>query len=98
MSKKNSGKARWLAPALVAVVLTACGTIQGATPGGTVDRKDTSDSAIPSQVLQQAIELDRQNEQQHLAQQGVNAVPGALDASAPSLGDYPRDTRPTLAP
>jgi hypothetical protein len=95
---KNTGNTRWLAPTLLAVALTACGTIQGATPGGAVDRSDTSDSAVPSRVLQQAIELDRQKEQQRLAQQGLDAVLGAVDNSASPLDDSSRDTRPTLVP
>jgi hypothetical protein len=33
MSRKN-GNGRWLAGTLLAIALTACGTIQGATPAG----------------------------------------------------------------
>lgn len=70
---------------VLAVSLMACGTVQGATPGraGTqieaprgdnhlieFDVNDTS-TTTGDASLQQAMELDRQNEQQRLAEQGA---------------------------
>jgi hypothetical protein len=85
---KNNGNGRWLAGTLLAIALTACGTIQGATPAGAgipstgassdnhLTEFDASDS--PSYVgwcdssCHGAISLDQQNEQQRLAQQGAS--------------------------
>lgn len=84
---KNSATIRRLTITILAASLMACGTVQGATPGraGTqieeprgdnhlteFGSNESSSGATQDAALQQAIELDRQNEQQRLAEQGTS--------------------------
>ena len=71
MSKKNT--IRWCAEGLLAVALTGCGTLQGATPAQVgIGLTDGAGDDHPT-IDANAIALDQLNEQQRLSEQGSSA-------------------------